>query len=361
MAHHDPAALLAAFSNDLDQHCLTHTDFFNRDLLLLFEKYFGYHDTSINAYTDEYRYCGCVAINDALPLRDYYIKNRIYEFDEFSRRITEQCLHTDGIKPMIFNSLETLPSDESGNQYRAFLGKFGFTWTASMVFRHYRMTIYKKDREIFSPVEVSLLNQVYALLSSRAMLYEQIAAHRSSMDSLKDILDYCQTGYVILSDTFHVVSYNDAACKFLSDLTGLNNMVYSLKNTLAALQIDPAAFSQQDSISRLYKDKLFVIRKQLEKQSFDFYTTKYILIITPAGESSSVNELSRELFRKKYSISPKEQAIIDLLASGMTYAQAAEHLFISINTVRSHVKSIYSKAGVKNLRSLLSLYKTIEP
>ena len=70
---------------------------------------------------------------------------------------------------------------------------------------------------------------------------------------------------------------------------------------------------------------------------------------------------SRELFRKKYSISPKEQAIIDLLASGMTYAQAAEHLFISINTVRSHVKSIYSKAGVKNLRSLLSLYKTIEP
>ena len=129
----------------------------------------------------------------------------------------------------------------------------------------------------------------------------------------------------------------------------------------AILNFDSSVFSRQDSISRLYKDKLFVLRKHLEKQAFDFYIKKYTLIITHAGESSSVNELSRELFRKKYSISQKEQSIIDLLAAGMTYAQAAEQLFISINTVRSHVKNIYSKAGVNNLRSLLSLYKTVEP
>jgi len=360
MTEYTVAGRIAAFSNDLDQHCFTHTSFFNIDFLLLFEKHFGYHDISLSIYSADYKFCGGVAINDAKPLQDYYKKNKVYEFDEFAKRITEQCISTDGIKPLILNSLETLPSDDAGNKYRDFLKKFGFAWTASMVFGHYRFSIHKKDEKIFSPEEVDFLEKIHSMLISRLMLFEQMSSQNSFLKHLQNFLDRSKTGYVILNENFQVLSYNETACGFLSDITGHNNMMNSLKTVLSMLGIGESAFSQTDSISKLYQDKLFTIKKHMERQDFDFYTKKYTLTIFRAGESTAVNEFSRELFKKKYSITEKEQNVIDMLSAGMTYAQTAEKLFISLNTVRSHVKNIYAKAGVNNLRGLLSLYKTID-
>jgi LuxR family maltose regulon positive regulatory protein len=48
-------------------------------------------------------------------------------------------------------------------------------------------------------------------------------------------------------------------------------------------------------------------------------------------------------------LSEREIEVLRLLAEGLTYAQAAEHLVVSVNTVRYHVKSIYLKLGVNKL------------
>jgi LuxR family transcriptional regulator, maltose regulon positive regulatory protein len=36
------------------------------------------------------------------------------------------------------------------------------------------------------------------------------------------------------------------------------------------------------------------------------------------------------------------------MAQGMTYAEIAASLVVSLNTIRTHVKSIYGKLGVDN-------------
>jgi LuxR family transcriptional regulator, maltose regulon positive regulatory protein len=46
-------------------------------------------------------------------------------------------------------------------------------------------------------------------------------------------------------------------------------------------------------------------------------------------------------------LSERELEVLGLLAEGLTYAQAAERLVVSLNTVRYHVKSIYGKLGVE--------------
>lgn len=64
-----------------------------------------------------------------------------------------------------------------------------------------------------------------------------------------------------------------------------------------------------------------------------------------------------QMFAKKYGISPRELDLIDLMFYGFTYEQAAEKLYISTNTVRTHMRNIYRKTDKQNLGSLLQHYK----
>ncbi len=46
-------------------------------------------------------------------------------------------------------------------------------------------------------------------------------------------------------------------------------------------------------------------------------------------------------------LSERELEVLRLLAQGLTYTEIAQSLFVSINTVRHHIKNIYSKLGVE--------------
>ncbi|MEO8704817.1 MAG: LuxR C-terminal-related transcriptional regulator [Kofleriaceae bacterium] len=45
-------------------------------------------------------------------------------------------------------------------------------------------------------------------------------------------------------------------------------------------------------------------------------------------------------------LTPKELAVLELLAEGYSYLNTAGQLDITINTVRNHVRRIYEKLGV---------------
>jgi DNA-binding NarL/FixJ family response regulator len=62
-------------------------------------------------------------------------------------------------------------------------------------------------------------------------------------------------------------------------------------------------------------------------------------------------------FYKKYYISDREVEIIEALVVGKTNKEIASELFISINTVKTHIKNIYRKLEVKNRVQLLHKIK----
>ncbi len=64
-----------------------------------------------------------------------------------------------------------------------------------------------------------------------------------------------------------------------------------------------------------------------------------------------------EKFYKKYNISDRETEIIEALVVGKTNKEIAAELFISINTVKTHIKNIYRKLEVKNRVQLLHKIK----
>ena len=57
-------------------------------------------------------------------------------------------------------------------------------------------------------------------------------------------------------------------------------------------------------------------------------------------------------FAEKYGLSAREKEVLDLLIAGKSNAEIAERLYVSEGTVKSHVHSIYKKAGIKS-RSML--------
>jgi len=45
-------------------------------------------------------------------------------------------------------------------------------------------------------------------------------------------------------------------------------------------------------------------------------------------------------------LTPREQTIVELLPTHLSYGQIGNELYVSVNTVKSNVKSIYRKLGV---------------
>lgn len=72
--------------------------------------------------------------------------------------------------------------------------------------------------------------------------------------------------------------------------------------------------------------------------------------------TSSTQGLDEEVFRK-YDISHREQEIVRLILQGYSNQKIGETLFISLNTVKTHIRNIYVKLDVNNRYELMSLVK----
>ena len=63
-------------------------------------------------------------------------------------------------------------------------------------------------------------------------------------------------------------------------------------------------------------------------------------------------------FERKYSLSAREAEIFEMLIRGRTVTYIKEELYISRNTVNTHVRHIYKKAGVCSKQDLLDLFES---
>jgi DNA-binding NarL/FixJ family response regulator len=51
---------------------------------------------------------------------------------------------------------------------------------------------------------------------------------------------------------------------------------------------------------------------------------------------------------EEYSLTEREKDVLQLMVKGFTYKMAADELFISVETIRSHIKKIYEKLHVNS-------------
>lgn len=66
-----------------------------------------------------------------------------------------------------------------------------------------------------------------------------------------------------------------------------------------------------------------------------------------------------EIFQNKYSVSPREMEVMEMLLKGYKYNKIADELQIALSTVRTHVKNIYRKTEVNSRYELYHLLKEL--
>ncbi len=88
-----------------------------------------------------------------------------------------------------------------------------------------------------------------------------------------------------------------------------------------------------------------------------------ILIVDEGGSymSPAIARKLTEYFqinypKKKSPLTKRQKEIVDLVVSGHSYKQIAESCFISLNTVRSHIKNIYCLLDVNSKVGLVNFY-----
>jgi DNA-binding CsgD family transcriptional regulator len=102
------------------------------------------------------------------------------------------------------------------------------------------------------------------------------------------------------------------------------------------------------SLPLVYSRKTF-LKNLLEKGEASTLAGQVVIDNSPVTLADSA---------KKYHLSARETEVLDLLCRGKSNPDISCALFISNNTVKHHVNSIYKKTGVKNRYELLSILKS---
>lgn len=85
---------------------------------------------------------------------------------------------------------------------------------------------------------------------------------------------------------------------------------------------------------------------------------------TPEPPPPTANRASLEVYFTATHLTPQERRIVQLLLDGYGNEEILKELYISVNTLKTHLRNIYRKTGTQNRRELIALLsgqKTVLP
>jgi DNA-binding NarL/FixJ family response regulator len=124
----------------------------------------------------------------------------------------------------------------------------------------------------------------------------------------------------------------------------LDLQIFEVKHTYLKL----SAFIEMAIITFaiVYRMKIMSLKQHKMREEMNQYLSE----ISFLSEELEKNQIAQENIFTKFNLTTRESEILDSIADGKSNKEIAEELFISINTVKFHVKKIYEKLEVSNSR-----------
>lgn len=350
------------FSNDLNDHIINGGDIFDQKILSLFEKHFNYHTCGITVYNNNYHLIDVIGYNGAITLKDHYLQG-YYQKDALSIYITNKIGNINSSETKVITnsgvSAILIEKKKDFEEYKDFLGTAGMSYVAVLPLNKFksRICLYKSDKEgDFNKEETVFLNYISQYIQSLVPLSQYIAT-LESCNSIKDsLIDNEKIGLVILNNDFEVLEANNLAVEYLNSAIPHYSNISDFLRGVIAMESSP----ENTEMNMLNKTISF------NGLVFNFFVKPYIInnkylgrqYVATITNSSIGTDRKHDYkrFSEKFKLSEREMEIIILLSQNLRYSEIADSLFISLNTVRTHIKNIYRKLDIDNERSLLCLF-----
>lgn len=324
----------------IDFHIKTHDmitskkQLFSKELLEMIDTYFGIKHSIIVVFDNDL-FIKSHSHNIPKTLDDSY--KEYYFVENYHPHYAKSNWNSLVIGSKLF------PEENYDDNYYAnyVYEKSGLYYVAAMPFDKFHIAFYKeKQKGDFDKIEIAKLENIYKILKhAYAMLIKE-----TNMNNLYDvsggILDDLSIGVIVFNENKDVLSYNKIAISQIQDICGHVN-VHSLYSDIERkLSLPKDNLSNSKEIE--YKNYIinFIY-------SFNHDNLQRTLSVVIKQKSKA------EIDKSFDSLSIRELEIIECLIKGYSYQKTAEQLFISINTVRTHLKNIYKKLDVNNQRTLV--------
>jgi DNA-binding CsgD family transcriptional regulator len=346
------------FSSELNGQFINDEEVFSLKLLTLFEKHLNYSHCGITIYNNDYQLIDAISNNSIDNLKEYYLKS-FYQRDALASYITNNICKIHPRDSKVIRGSDVCSSQISSRkdfeEYKDFLGIAGMSYIAVLPFDKFRICIYKTAREgDFSPYETEFLSFIGQFLQSIVPLKQYVLTLKSCSKLKNSFLDNQHIGLVVLDDDFEVLEFNELASEYLNSLIKFSKISDFFRNFIMLdSPFETAEFNKECKLLSIngLEFKIFI---KPYFDSYNFLRRQYLITIT--NSSISKNCANYKKITEKFQISNRELEIIQLLLENLAYSEIAASLYISINTVRTHIKNIYRKLGINNQRELFRIF-----
>lgn len=269
----------------------------------------------------------------------------------------------DPIRKKFTSNIQTIPKEiitldlvsntnkvETNQHYKQFLKKYHIFYQLSLPLLHDNLPIglisfFKSEKEgQFTKEDYYLFRLLQKPLSSSLLSYLKINLTTFETKLFKSIYDKSSVGMAILNSDWNILYLNDRAKNYLSLISQyLGNSLSHHGNIQAIVRV-------------ILSDENGLINEVIKNLPFEFFVNDVSFLDN--GQTKQYHILNIEFQQDKieaainpynnFLFSKREAEIASLVAQGLSNEEIATELFISVHTVKTHIKNIYKKNGLKN-------------
>jgi DNA-binding CsgD family transcriptional regulator len=282
-------------------------------------------------------------------------RTQIHEKDIFINHFGRK--RSVAISTNIYTSNDFPEGEFESSEYGKYLASFNIAHQAILGIKnrathpsHY-LSIYKPTgSEKFTEYELALFQYIGKSFNSAVSQYIKYSKQNQIINITDEFASMVGIGYVLIDPADTIVYHNDA---------------YLTLSTQISEEPDLASMTQE-LIERITKEPANVDKKIMECEVDGFVLTlcrkkistptgfrKYRLLSIRDKMRYESRDNSRVVLMEAYNVTSREAEIMLLMSKGIDNNEISDALFISMSTVKSHIRNIYSKLGVSSRTELL--------
>ncbi|MBQ1435259.1 MAG: helix-turn-helix transcriptional regulator [Clostridia bacterium] len=284
---------------------------------------------------------------------EYFYKDPfVWEFSKRAHSAKSNCL----FKLSDFMTLDEFVKTDYGRELKsANLGYFASITTAVVSgYPVYSLNVFKTlDEPDFSPKELELLELTAKAFADSFLLYKKHMELTETVDMVRNYIDMLNCGFAIADDERNIV-FNNATYMFCaSRITNKKDIYFINRDMLNMLEEKLGMPISEFTDSAVIETDGFTIKLTAADAIFDKNVRRHIYINIYDNKKSPSPVLTggstlrdESAAAEKSRFTGREKEIIALMLEGQNNQQIAAKLFISIFTVKTHIKNIFNKLDV---------------